>query len=187
MTLKYLALNQRFPINQHRTRTKKYFLGVCGQESFCQTTVDESLGSSFPLCAIRSIWLAFRCVSTALLPCPTPTSSWRLVVQHVESLCVHVCVLRPLTALYPRLRNSLDAIVGSSDGPCHAGYGVCVPSQGQAVRYCPLQAAVVLWKALPGLQAVEDTEDGCGDWVECCNAVTWKGKQGMMRDKKSKK
>lgn len=137
-----------------------------------KSPVDESLSSSFLLCAIRSFWMALRCAPTALLPCRAPAPLWWLVVQHVKSLCVHVCVIRPLTGLYPWLWNSLDAVVGSSNGPCHAGYGVCVPSQGQAVRYCPLQAAVALWKALPGLQAVEHAEDGSGDWVECCNAVT---------------
>ncbi len=150
---------------------------VCVQESFCKTPVEGSLGSSFLLCAVRCVWRAFRCVFTALLPCPAPASLWWLVVQHVKSLCVHVCVLCPLAALYPRLRNSLDAVVGPSDGPCHAGYGVRVPSQGQAVRYCPLQATVLLWKAFPGLQAVEDAEDGSGDWVECRNAITWKQRQ----------
>lgn len=64
--------------------------------------------------------------------------------------------------------------MGPSDGPCHAGYGVRVPPQGQAVGYCPLQAAVVLREALEGLQAVQDAEDGGGDRVECCNAITWK-------------
>lgn len=94
------------------------------------------------------------------------------MVQRVESLRGHIRVLRPLTAPYPRLRSGLDAVVGPSDGPCHAGYGVRVPPQGQAVRYCPLQAAVVLWEALEGLQAVQDAEDGGGDRVECCNAIT---------------
>lgn len=94
------------------------------------------------------------------------------MVQHVKSLCSHVRVLCSLTAPYPRLRCSLDAVVGASDGPCHASYGVCVPTKGQAVRYCPLQAAVVLREALVGLQAVQDAEDGSWDRVECCNAIT---------------
>lgn len=187
--LKQVALNHGLLVNQHNPKNKKVFFKykcvisvcvcVCVQESFCQTPVEESLSSSFLLCAVRSLWVAFTCVFTALLPCPTPASLWGLVVQHVKALCVHVCVLRPLAALYPRLGNGLDAIVGPGDGPCHAGYGVCVPSQGQAVRYCPLHAAVVLWQAFAGLQAVEDAEDGSGDWVKRRNAVTWKGRQEM--------
>lgn len=79
--------------------------------------------------------------------------------------CIHVSVLRPLTAPHPPLRNGLDSVVGPSDGPGHAGYGVCVTSQGQTVRYCPLQASVPLWKVVPWLKAVEDAEDGSGDRV----------------------
>lgn len=105
----------------------------------------------------------------------------------MKPLCVHVRVLRSLAALYPQLRNSLDAIVGPGDGPRHAGYGVRVSSQGQTVRYCPLQAAILLWKAFPWLQAVEDAEDGSGDWVESRNTVTWKERQIMLSDKKSEK
>lgn len=144
---------------------------MCGWESLCLTTVYESLSSRLLLCAI---WhrFAVRGVLTALLsPLATP---WWSVIQRVESLCSYIRVLCPLTAPYPWLRSSLDAIVGPSDGPCHAGYGVRVAPQGQAVRYCPLQAAVVLREALEGLQAVQDAEDGGGDRVECCNAITWK-------------
>lgn len=101
-------------------------------------------------------------------------------VQHVEPLCVGVGVLRPLAAPNPRLRNGLDAVVGPGDGPRHAGYGVRVASQRQAVRYCPLQAAVVRREAFSRLQAVENAEDGGGDRVERGNAVTWGG-GGVIR------
>lgn len=94
------------------------------------------------------------------------------MVQHVKSLCSRVRVLRSLAAPYPGLRCSLDAVVGPGDRPRHASDGVRVPAQGQAVRYCPLQAAVVLREALQGLQAVHDAEDGSGDRVESCNAIT---------------
>lgn len=93
------------------------------------------------------------------------------MVQHVKSLCSHDCVLCSLAAPYPRLRGSFDAVVSPSDCPGHASYGVCVPTKGQAVCYCPLQATVVLRQALEGLQAVQDAEDGSGDRVKCCNAI----------------
>lgn len=99
------------------------------------------------------------------------------MIQRMESFGVDVCVLCALAALYPRLRNGLDAIVCSGDGSRHAGYGVCVPPKGQAVGYRPFQATVALWKALLGLKAVEDAEDGRRDRVESCNAVTCDGKQ----------
>lgn len=159
---------------------------VCKREFFIQNPAQASLLSGFLLCAVRSVWLVFRSVLTALLPRLTPAPRWRLVVQHVKPLCTHVCIFCPLAALYPGLRNGLDAVVSPGDGPCHAGYGVCVPSQSQAVSYRPLQATVVLWKAFPRLQAVEDAEDGSGDWVERCNAITWGERQEMLMDKYKK-
>lgn len=96
-----------------------------------------------------------------------------MMIQRVESFGVDVRVLGALAALYPGLRDGLDAVVCSGDGSRHAGDGVCVPSQGQAVRYRPFQAPVALWKALLGLKAVEDAEDGRGDRVERGDAVTW--------------
>lgn len=94
------------------------------------------------------------------------------MIQRVEPLGVDVRVLGALAALDPRLRDGLDAVVCSGDGRRHAGDGVRVPSQGQAVGYRPLQAPVALRKALLGLQAVEDAEDGGGDRVQRRDAVT---------------
>lgn len=99
------------------------------------------------------------------------------MIQRVESFGVDVCVLGALAALDPGLGDGLDAVVCSSDGSCHAGDGVCVPSEGQAVRYRPFQASVALWKALLGLKAVEDAEDGRRDRVESCNAVACREEQ----------
>lgn len=95
------------------------------------------------------------------------------MIQRVEPFGVDVRVLRALAAPDPRLRYRLDAVVCPGDGSCHAGYGVRVPSEGQAVRYRPFQAAVVLRQALLGLKAVENAEDGRRDRVESRNAVTW--------------
>ena len=149
-------------------------------EQLCSQTLSSLaellLGSGLLLGAIRSIRLAPRSTSVGLLCRPAAAAS-RSVIERVEPLGADVCVLCALAALYPRLRNGLDAVVGSGDGSCHAGYGVRVPSQGQAVGYCPFQATVAVWKAVVGLEAVEDAEDGRGDRVESCNAVPCDEKQ----------
>ncbi|TNN78845.1 b(0,+)-type amino acid transporter 1 [Liparis tanakae] len=148
---------------------------------FLEVAPAEKNFSGFPLKAVSSAGPAFSWVFAAPLPRPTADSPLeRPAVQHLEAARVHVCVLRPLAAPNPRLRNGLDAVVGPGDGPRHAGDGVGVPSQGQAVRYRPLQAAVVCREAFSGLQAVEDAEDGCGDRVERRNAVTWEDGRGHI-------
>lgn len=156
--------------SKQNKKCKVFFLRVLYVwKSFNDNLADPSLYSSFLLCAISSGWPVFA----TLLACLAFAPQWRLVVQLVKPLCILVCILHPLTASYPGQRDGLDAIVGPRDGPSHAGYGISVPSQRQAVRYRPLHAAVALWEAFPGLQAVEDTEDCSGDGVESCNAITW--------------
>lgn len=154
----------------NKTKFKVFFTrSLCVWKSFNDNLTDPSLYSSFLLCAISSSWPVFA----TLLACLAFAPQWWLVVQLVKPLCILVCILHPLTAPYPGLRDGLDAVVGPRDGPSHAGYGISVPSQRQAVRYRPLHAAVALWETFPGLQAVEHTENCSGDGVKSCNAITW--------------
>lgn len=141
-------------------------------ESFCLNLAEAS--TSFLL------WTVFRFVLTAPSLRHTPVLLWRTVVERVEQPAAYVSVLCPLAAPDPRLRDGFDAIMGPCDSPGHAGYGVCVPSQGQAVCYCPLQATVALWKAFPRLETVEDAEDSSGNGVQSCNAISCRKKTAIL-------